>query len=298
MKLYPDAFNEYVARSGRVRTEASKTSMGYVVRRLQFDHPNLGAGRFTTQHLVEFCLSRDPAPKTIRHRRSILKGLFTWLKAQGMIPSNPASELDYLITTGRYEVRPGHWYDADVAARVIRACPDDLIGRRDRLALMFGFMLGLRSSSISRLRWDQFAPDFSHADLIVKGNKPTRKGVPAQIRSELSDWALERPESAVAVLPAFRCQGVLQKRYEPLWGAPLGKQGIYNLVQRAGERCGIELSPHDMRRTYAGILEEKGVPVQDIQRALDHSNVGTTSIYLDKNPAKSQAITGGFTLEL
>lgn len=298
MKLYPDAFLLYAEHSGRVRTKASRESMGYVVRKLQSEHPALGAGRFTTNHLVEHCLSGDPAPKTVKHRRSVLKGLFTWLKANGHISSNPASELDYLITTGRHEVRPGNWYDAEVAARVIRACPTDLVGRRDRLALMFGFMLGLRVSSIASLRWSQFAPDYSSADLIVKGNKPTRKGIPAQIRSEMADWALEKPESAVAVLPAFRCQGVHEKLFTPLWDTPVAKAGLYYLVTKAGQRCGIKLAPHDMRRTYAAMLEERGTPVQDIQRALDHSNVGTTSIYLDKNPAKSQAITGGFTLEL
>jgi integrase len=51
-----------------------------------------------------------------------------------------------------------------------------------------------------------------------------------------------------------------------------------------------------MRRSFGGLLESKGVPVTDIQRAMRHSNVGTTSVYLDKNPAKAAAITGALTI--
>lgn len=298
MKLFPEAWLLYKNQSGRVRTPASAQSHKYVLQRLQADHPKKHISRFTEDDLVRFCIGDGIGGQTQKHRRSICRSVFGWLKANRFIQSNPAESLQYLVSPSNSERRPGRWYDAEVAAEVIRACPDDFKGRRDRLALMFGFMLGLRVSTISGLRWSQFSPDFEQMYVFVKGNKPTTKTIPAQIRSELSDWALEKPESAVALIPALRCQGIGLREQVVLWDQPLSTNGIRTAVGAAGARVGIKLSPHDMRRTYAGILEERGKPVTDIQRALDHSDVGTTSRYLDRNPLKAAAVTGSFTLDI
>lgn len=298
MKLYPDAWLLFERESGRVRTPASARSQSGVIRLLQAQHPNKPVSRFTEQDLVRFVVGDGLAGKTQQHRRTIVTTVFGWLKANGYTNSNPAAELKFLVSPPRNPKRQGNWYDQATVSKIIRACPDDLQGRRDRLALMFGFMLGLRLDALASLRWEMFSADLAQMELIVKGNKPTRKGVPAQIRSELSDWAVEKPESAVGVLPRFSVLGIEERRTEVLWDRPLGRTGITNLVRRAGDRVGLRLAPHDMRRSYAGMLEERGVKVEDIQRALDHSNVGTTSTYLDKNPAKAAAITGGFTLDI
>jgi integrase len=106
---------------------------------------------------------------------------------------------------------------------------------------------------------------------------------------------------ATAVLPRMRYvfNPKLGKRVRVChWDRPLQYDGVLYAVKAAGKLAGIELRPHDLRRTFAGILEESGVPVTDIQRTMRHGDVGTTSRYLSKNPAKTVAVTEGLELGL
>jgi integrase len=103
----------------------------------------------------------------------------------------------------------------------------------------------------------------------------------------------------VAIIPVTHVTGLVET--DPVlivdWDLPLGDDGIYVAVRKAGERCELSLAPHDMRRSFAGILEDDGIPVTDIQRAMRHTNVGITSGYLEQNPRRAAAVTKGLTID-
>lgn len=298
MKLYPEAFQLYVNESGRLRTPASVRSFRSVIGPLQAQNPTLPVGRFTEDILTRFCLHGSPAPNTVKHRRTIIRSVFEWLAWKGVIKSDPSVGLKYSVSPGRHKVRDPHWLDESQIVRILRSCPDDFKGRRDRVGLMFGFMMGLRLSTLADLRWAQLDSGLSVLEVTVKGQKRTRKGVPAQLRSELVSWRQEAPEDAVAILPRLNEIGIEARYIDPDWSRPLGRTGVTNMVKRASSRAGVQISPHDLRRSMAGVMESKGADVMTIQRALDHTNVGTTSIYLDQNPNRTQEATQGLTLEL
>ena len=298
MKFYPDVFREFAEDSGKLRTPTSRNSFRAVARQLQSKHPTWDVGRWTTADLTEFCLHNEPAPATVKHRRTVLRSVFEWAAWKGYIEQDPAAALKFTVVPGSFSKRPQHWLTERQVATVLRSFPDSVKGRRDRLITMFGFFTGVRLASIAGLTWNQFSPDLSVLELKVKNQKLTRKGVPGQLRTELAEWRAEAPAGAVAVFPSLREYGLEHREREIDWSCPLGRKGVYRAVRDAGARCGITIAPHDMRRTYAGIMEEKGYDVADIQRALDHSNLGTTSTYLDKNPLKAEKVTGGLTFEL
>ena len=58
--------------------------------------------------------------------------------------------------------------------------------------------------------------------------------------------------------------------------------GVFHIVRAAGEAIGKpSLAPHDLRRTYAQLGYEAGVPVTQISRLLGHASVATTQRYLN-----------------
>jgi integrase len=299
MKLFPEAWNEYATKSGRVRTPASKRSMQSVVSQLQARHPNHRVDQLTAAQLTAFCLEPGLAPRTIRHRRTVLRSFFEWAEYAGIVKTSPASTLRYSVVPGKHDVRQSHWLDETSVVRVIQAVPDNQLGRRNRIILMLGFLMGLRLHEIALVRWSSFSPDFSVLNVKGKGQKMAQMGVPPQLQDALKAWRSEAPADAVAVLPRKReiFTAEWDARVDVMeWDKPLGRSGIRHAVTSAAERAGVPFSPHDMRRSFGGLLESKGVPVTDIQRAMRHSNVGTTSVYLDKNPAKAAAITGALTI--
>jgi integrase/recombinase XerD len=295
MKLYPQAFNTFAQTSGRLKTQSSVQSFRYVLGPLQARHSSYHVADFSPSDLTDFCNEPGLAPRTVKHRRAVLRSFFEWAEFKGLATSNPASVLKFTVSPGSHDVRPGRWLSELEVGQIVQSCPDDFWGRRDRVVLLFGFLMGLRVSEISSLTWSHFSPDLSVLTLKGKGQKIARMAVPPQVLSVLEAWRAEAPDGAVAVVPSTR--DVFESARVD-WSTPLGRTGSYAAVRRAGARCGLSLSPHDMRRSFAGVLESQGVAVQKIQLAMRHSNLGTTSVYLDKNPSKAMAVTESFTMNL
>jgi integrase len=193
MKLYPDVFLEFAETSGRLRTKTSRESFGHVARQLQATYPSQRITQFTTEQLTKFCIGDKLAPNTVKHRMTVLRGIFDWSTWKGYVKENPSSALKYTVSPGKFKVRPGKWLTKDQAALVLRSCPDTLIGRRDRLILLFGFLMGLRRFEIAKLRWSDLSADLSEMFVLGKGNKPVQMGVPEQLQRELARWRPPAP---------------------------------------------------------------------------------------------------------
>lgn len=274
------------------RTDSSRRVYRAMLLQLQQQFPGVQLEQFTSQHLTEFCLSGDnPAPATMKARRSRMIGFFGWCQWQGHVQSSPASDL-------KYTVKPGHgggvvehcWMDEDQVAAVLQAQhADGVHGPRARIVLLCGVFLGLRRSEIAGLRWSKFSSDLSRLSFVGKGNKMAQLGVPPQLRTALQAWRYEVPTGCQTVLPGlYTMPGT--KDFVLDWSKPICADTIATIVSRAGALAGLRLAPHDLRRTYAGLLERQGMDIKDISRLMRHSNIGTTSAYLEKNPHRVAAL--------
>jgi integrase len=295
---YYEAVNRYIEEAGRLRTESSIKSFRKVMNHLHsYAGVDCDLDEIDQAVLTDWCLSNNPAPSTVKKRRAHARSFFGWCAYKGWIATDPASGLGYSVVPGRGSVRTHTWLSKAELKDLILAMPVDELGQRDRLILLLGSLCGLRAEEICHLRWKDFSSDWTKLTLIGKGSKPAVIGVPPELRKALAEWHKKRPIGATAVLPRARGFTTYGKRERVLqWDHPLEYHGVLYAVKAAGKRVGCTLAPHDLRRTFAGILEESGVAVTDIQRAMRHGDVGTTSRYLDKNPRRTVEVTE--TLEL
>ncbi len=61
----------------------------------------------------------------------------------------------------------------------------------------------------------------------------------------------------------------------------LSPQGIFYIVRDVAARaCVGQVTPHDLRRTYARLSREGGASIEQISRTLGHSSVQTTERYI------------------
>jgi integrase/recombinase XerD len=69
---------------------------------------------------------------------------------------------------------------------------------------------------------------------------------------------------------------------------PFSYEATRSMVKKAGDRVGIRLRPHDLRRHAAipqGGTSRSGVPIEIVSKViLRHANLSTTQIYLGKVP--------------
>jgi integrase/recombinase XerD len=139
--------------------------------------------------------------------------------------------------------------------------------QRDVLIILMLALTGLRQSEALNLRPHDIASGFIH---VRQGKGDKDRVVP--LANDL----------------AKPVQGYITKNNihptDRLF--PLSKKEFYNIVKKYAVAAGIpDLSPHTLRHFFATTLVELGAQLRAVQELLGHSNISTTSIYLDLIPS-------------
>lgn len=223
-------------------------------------------------------LQRLYAPATINLTLSGLRGVLETAWQLGRLPHE-----SYLRTTSGIRGVPGtrlpkgRALSDDEIARLKGLCEGELsfdIMLRALFAVMLGG--GLRREEVCRLSVEAFRPPRTLV-LIGKGNKERSVPLPHGAATELQAWIDVRKTVKTSLGWMF----VRLMRDGRMRDAPFSIHGLYNLVRRCSEEAKIEplVSPHDLRRTYATRMLDRGADLLTVQRLLAHSDPATTARY-------------------
>lgn len=92
-------------------------------------------------------------------------------------------------------------------------------------------------------------------------------------RRALHAWLRARGEEPGPLLCPVSKQGTIVLRR-------LSAQAVYKALRKRAREAGIpQLSPHDLRRTFATSLLEEGADIRSVQALLGHTSADTTAIY-------------------
>ena len=147
----------------------------------------------------------------------------------------------------------------------------DLIRLRDRAILELMYSTGTRVSEVVGLDLDEIN-DSGLLRVRGKGSKERIVPVGSYAAKSLNAY-LVRSRPSLAALRGERAL-FLNKL-----GGRLSRQSIWEIIQRSGEVCGIAVSPHSLRHSFATHLIEGGADVRVVQELLGHASVATTQIY-------------------
>lgn len=144
---------------------------------------------------------------------------------------------------------------------------------RDRALIALAVGTGLRREELAGLCWEQVVKRGRVLwinNVRGKGNK--LRSVPVQrfAVKHLNKWRAISDEGYV--LKGVKRNGSLTDK--------MSSQSIRDLVSKYGKLLDVELAPHDLRRTYAALLDESSTPVREIQTLLGHASMVTTERYL------------------
>jgi site-specific recombinase XerD len=291
-----EAVDHYIATAGRLRTEQSQAKMRAAGHQLAMYCGDRALSAYTTEDLTGFCLGhggRGDAPNTIGTRLSLLRPFFNWCAYQRLITANPATDLAYTVRPGHNPVREHTWLGEREVTEIARSFNlEDPRQHRDLIVFRTTVMLGMRRSEVASLRWDSFRRGMSEVSFVGKGTKLAELPINATLRDALERWRASQPEGSVP-FPRFRwtIDAGGTPRFESRWTEALGPNGIYDIVKTIAAAHGIEhLAPHDLRRSFAGIMENKGVGLRDVQRLMRHEQLSTTDKYMEKNPARLRGV--------
>jgi integrase len=199
-----------------------------------------------------------------------------------------AEALQNAISVERPQGEKSHtWLSQSEVLGLMHACrtrrsgnPEfDIITQRDRLAIGLLVGAGLRRSEAVNLRFDDvntlpLENGKTRTTLDVRGKGAKNRIVPISndLANAISEWG-----------NVVGGQGYILRSLgrDKKPGEHLSTTSLYKIVQKRGEIMGKgDLQPHDLRRTYAQIGYDAGVPIPQISKLLGHSDVKTTMRYL------------------
>jgi site-specific recombinase XerD len=204
---------------------------------------------------------------TVRRRVAALKTFFDFMAEESGDLSWP-NPVRFKRHAGKVERRLPRDLRDDDLERVWHAihCSRDRawFALMVRAGLRVGEVVVLKASDILN-QPEEGRP--AHIRVCGKGRKERVVLLSADAYAVLAEWLTERGESQSA-------QIFLNER-----GLPLSANGIEWLLHRYGSQAGIDLTPHQLRHTFARQLTEAGMPITSLGKLMGHSQISTTQIY-------------------
>lgn len=171
------------------------------------------------------------------------------------------------------------WLSQKQVAKITALCGDSLKGKRDWIVLGLLLGAGLRREELATLTFSALKQQPQKngkmrdvLEVIGKGAKSRVIPISEKLGDHLREWREIVGGGMVA-----RSLGMKKEL-----GESMSAVAIFHLVSKYGEEIGVPgLAPHDLRRTYAQLGYEAGIPITQISTLLGHSSVTTTQRYLN-----------------
>lgn len=204
--------------------------------------------------------------------------------------------LDYSMPAGLSRVklprseghrRPGTWLTPDEIKTLIRAIPEveahnPALVARDTAIIVLLATTGLRRDEVAKMRWCDLARQGGNHVCRVhgKGSKLRLVKLPGMAVRAIAAWKSYHP-SPEGYTPVFLRVWRGGKVYQVTTDG-LSDKAIYNVLKRIAKAADLpDISPHDLRRSFARGSYEAGASTVLIQQALGHSSIATTERYVN-----------------
>jgi len=215
-------------------------------------------------YLFNYKQKRNVCDRTLEQMRIYLNCFFDWCLNEEFISKNPVSR----VSTIHFHERQREVISASELERMRFSCNT----LREKALIDVLYSTGCRVSELCQLRVDDIDWETRSVHIIHgKGDKERTTYLNAESAISLHAYLNSRTDISPYVFVGIgsRANGRLNKRT------------IEETVKAIAERAGIakNITPHNIRHTFATTLIRNGCPVEHVQRMLGHAKLSTTMIY-------------------
>lgn len=212
-------------------------------------------------YLANYQCLNNCSKTTIDNVRRNISSFFTWLEEEDYIIKSPMRRIHKIKTVKTIK--------EVISDEEIEKMRDGCRNLRDLAIIDLLYSTGIRIGELVRLDIDDI--DFEERECIVfgKGDKERRVYFDAKTKIHLLGYINSRSDTNPALFVTL--------------DAPYNRlkiSGIEIRLRRLGRELGInKVHPHKFRRTMATRAIDKGMPVEQVQKLLGHSQIDTTMHY-------------------
>ena len=210
---------------------------------------------------------------TINRNRASLVAFFNFLKQEGVVESNPATDLKTVtIYRKGEETQLEHLTQEESKALLnhIRTCKGNSF-KKARDLVLYHLMLstGICMNEINTLTYDQFNLQTNQLTIINKDGEARQVPFPTKLKAEIEAYLIEREKLEIDS-PLF----LVSNR-----GAAISIQNSNQALKKYGDRLGFgrKVSNIALRHTYAINLLKLGVSIEEVNRLLGNKTAQYTA---------------------
>lgn len=238
---------------------------------------NWAALRFQHTSAIRSRLAEEYSAATANRMLSALRGV---LKAAWRLGQMSADDYQRAVDIGRVlgETLPaGRALTGEEISALISACVRDKTpaGARDVAMIAMLRTTGLRRAELCALEMSDYNP--ADDTLVVHGkrNKERVAYITNGTKDALRDWLIVRGDKPGPIFcPVNRGKHVVIRQMHH------GAISVFNMLRKRSIEAGVvNISPHDLRRTFATDMLDKGEDVLVVSGLLGHASLNTTKKY-------------------
>jgi site-specific recombinase XerD len=222
-------------------------------------------------------IEKEMAPATINQRLAAVRRLAQEAGDNGHLDASVASAIAKVRGIRLHGVRIGKWLNA-ARVRELLGIPDSgsVKGKRDRAVLAVLIGCGLRRAEVAAVSVEQFRiveDRWVIADLVGKHGRIRTVAVPSWAKTTVDEWRL------IGSIVAGRLFRHITKRAE-VTGEGFTAQAVYDIVLEHARTVDPDVTPHDLRRSFARLAYEGHAPIEQLSMTLGHASIATTERYV------------------
>ena len=211
---------------------------------------------------------------TIARKLSAIRSFFNFLEKKGLKTGNPAADLP---APKREQYIPNYLPVDEMFRLLDRPDRRSPLGLRDLAIMDVLYSCGIRVSELTALNLESVDFEQGLVKVVGKGNK--ERIVP------IGKEAIGSLRGYLEAAHGLRKNGGRDAKGGPLFinfrGCRLSSRSVGKLVKRYGKEGGLasDISPHDLRHTFATHLLDGGADLRSVQELLGHVSLSTTQKY-------------------
>lgn len=213
------------------------------------------------RYLVEYQQINNCSKVTVDNVRRNISSFFSWLEEEDYILKSPMRRI--------HKIKTKQQVKETISDEEIERLRDNCKCVRDLAIIDLLYSTGIRVGELVNLNVSDV--DFEARECIVfgKGDKERRVYFDAKAKLHLQDYLQSRTDSDPALFVT------LDAPY-----TRLKISGVEIRLRELGRSLKLEkIHPHKFRRTMATRAIDKGMPIEQVQKILGHSQIDTTMQY-------------------
>ena len=224
-------------------------------------------------YLVDYQKINNCGKTTVDNIRRNISSFFSWLEEEDYILKSPMRRIHKIKTQS-------DWYRLYMSSsqktvkniisdEEIEKLRDNCKNIRDTAMIDLLYSTGIRVGELVKLNIEDI--DFSERECVVfgKGDKERRVYFDAKSKIHLKNYIESRKDNNPALFVT------LNAPYDRL-----KISGVEIRIRELGRMLNLEkVHPHKFRRTMATRAIDKGMPIEQVQKILGHSQIDTTMQY-------------------